>query len=217
ITLKFYPYTMSQNKDKLVTVEDEASSSNSSDVEPSHKCGQTNFETNFGRLSMDLLRFLCHELDISEAGVKQDLVNRLASEAKKRCELSGLDNSGKGKRVESDKCLKPSLDDCNKSNVEAFSDGFGNVPSVDVGSRSKSSSDFVPPRLPSAANEMSSAGALLDKALFSGEVEYVYLASQVALERAYVVRVADEDGWSVAAKMAASEILDPMSELFGEK
>ncbi|CAG8818357.1 347_t:CDS:2, partial [Racocetra fulgida] len=34
---------------------------------------------------------------------------------------------------------------------------------------------------------------------------------------AYVVRVADEDGWEVAAKMANVDGLDPMTELFGSK
>ncbi|CAG8681139.1 16093_t:CDS:2, partial [Racocetra fulgida] len=31
---------------------------------------------------------------------------------------------------------------------------------------------------------------------------------------AYVVRVADKDGWSVAAKMTSGDMSDPMSELF---
>lgn len=235
---------MSFNKDKFTTVEDVTSSPTNSDVEPSPKTGQTNFE-NFGRLSMDLLRFLCHELGIPETGVKQDLVNRLISEAKKRSDVVGSDNLGKGKGCESEKNSKEASDGSNKFNFEAFSDGFGNVPFDEGRSKAKSSSDFLPPRMPSAANEMPTdwgfqeglwkkrdlskarnqweynewckIGLLLDKALFSGEVEYVHLAKQVALERAYVVRVADEDGWGMAAKMAASDIMDPMSELFGAK
>ncbi|CAG8541558.1 5990_t:CDS:2 [Racocetra fulgida] len=41
---------------------------------------------------------------------------------------------------------------------------------------------------------MPSYEALVDKALVSGNMEYVCLARQVILERAYVVRVADKDG-----------------------
>ncbi|CAG8669958.1 hypothetical protein C2G38_2167912 [Gigaspora rosea] len=66
-------------------------------------------------------------------------------------------------------------------------------------------------------NKWCKAGLLLDKVLLTGQVEYVHLARQVALERAYVVRVADEDIWSVAAKMALEDSMDPMSELFSRK
>ncbi|CAG8740425.1 41168_t:CDS:2 [Gigaspora margarita] len=70
----------------------------------------------------------------------------------------------------------------------------------------------------SATNEMPmNWGLLLDKALLSGEVEYMHLAKQIALERAYMVRVADKNGWGVAAKMAASNIMNPISEFFGTK
>lgn len=36
---------------------------------------------------------------------------------------------------------------------------------------------------------------LLDKALFSSDIEYVQMARQLALVRAYVIRVDDEGGW----------------------
>ncbi|CAG8780048.1 6175_t:CDS:2 [Gigaspora margarita] len=139
---------MSQNKDKSVTVEDETSSSTNSDVEQTYK----------------------------KVGIKQDLVNRLVSEAKKRCELGSLDNSEKAKGAELSRMFEPALNNKNsKFNFETFLDRFGNIPSDDTVDTS------------------------LDKAILSGEVEYVYMARQVALERAYIVRVADEDGWSVAA------------------
>ncbi|CAG8582930.1 24607_t:CDS:2 [Gigaspora margarita] len=208
---------MSQNKDRSVTVENETSSSTNSDVEQAQKTGQANFETNFGHLFMDLLRFLCHELGISEAEVKQDLVNHLASEAKKRCRLDSLDNSEKEKKVEPDKDSKPALNyNSSKFNFEAFSDEFGGVPSDDIGLRSKTSGNFISPQMHAATNEMPPS-CRLQEALLSGDVKYVYLARQVALERAYVVRVTDEDGWSVAAKMVASETIGPMSELFGSQ
>lgn len=57
----------------------------------------------------------------------------------------------------------------------------------------------------------------MDKALLSDEVGYVYLARQMALEGAYMVRMVDGDGWSVTAKMMASESVDLMSELFCAK
>ncbi|CAG8750207.1 17173_t:CDS:10, partial [Gigaspora rosea] len=62
-------------------------------------------------------------------------------------------------------------------------------------------------------NEWCKTGLLLDKALFTGDIEYVQLARQVALEKAYVVRVTNEDGWNVAAKMTSGDWLDPMSQL----
>ncbi|CAG8612330.1 9838_t:CDS:1, partial [Racocetra fulgida] len=66
-------------------------------------------------------------------------------------------------------------------------------------------------------NEWCKAGLLLDKALFTGDANYVQLARQVALERAYVVRVADEDGWSVAVKMTSGDMSNPILELFSGK
>ncbi|CAG8787218.1 18227_t:CDS:2, partial [Racocetra persica] len=66
-------------------------------------------------------------------------------------------------------------------------------------------------------NEWCKAGSLLDKALLTGDIAYVHLARQVVMERAYMVRVADEDGWEVASKMATTDLSDPMSEILGSK
>ncbi|CAG8732988.1 3177_t:CDS:2, partial [Gigaspora rosea] len=43
------------------------------------------------------------------------------------------------------------------------------------------------------------------------------LQKHVALKRAYVVRVADEDGWEVAEKLALENFINPMSEQFDGK
>ncbi|RIB12494.1 hypothetical protein C2G38_2100806 [Gigaspora rosea] len=138
---------MSQNKVKSVTIEDESLSPVNSDVESIIKNNQSSFDTNFGRLSMETFKLLCHELEVSEVGTKQDLVNRLVSEAKKRNRLSGLEYSGKGKAVESDSDPKWSFDNRYKANVDA-SQAFANVfgtPSSDNGSSfSKMGSDFSP-------------------------------------------------------------------------
>ncbi|CAG8762316.1 42194_t:CDS:2, partial [Gigaspora margarita] len=151
---------MSQNKDKLVIVEDETLSSTNSDVKQIQKTGQANFETNFGCLFMDLL-----------------------SEAKKRCRLDGLDNLEKEKKIELDKDSKPASNyNSSKFNFEAFSNEFGGVPSDDMGSRLKTSSNFIPPRMHAAMNKMpSSCGfqeGIWKKPLLSGDVKYVYLARQ---------------------------------------
>lgn len=237
---------MSQNKVKSVTIEDESSSPVNSDVETINKNNQSSFDTNFGRLSIEILKFLCHKLGISDVGTKQDLVNRLGNEAKKRNGLSGLENSGKGKAVESDGDPKLSFDNQFKANVDAgqaFANVFGTPPSDNGNPFAKIGDDF-PPRMSSSGempfswkfqesvwkkreltkarnqweyNEWCKAGLLLDKALLSRQVEYVQLARQVALERAYMVRVADEDGWGVAAKMALDDSTDPMLELFSGK
>ncbi|CAG8848232.1 9085_t:CDS:1, partial [Gigaspora margarita] len=53
--------------------------------------------------------------------------------------------------------------------------------------------------------------------LFASDIEYVQMARQLALERAYVVRVDDEDEWNVAAKMALGNWFDPMSQMFSGK
>ncbi|RIB19817.1 hypothetical protein C2G38_2035761 [Gigaspora rosea] len=123
---------MSQNKVKSVTIEDEPMSPVNSDVESIVKNNQSSFDTNFGRLSMETLKFLCHELGASEVGTKQDLVNRLVSEAKKRNGLSGLENSGKRKVVDSDSDPKWSFDNRCKANAnasQAFANVFGTPPS----------------------------------------------------------------------------------------
>ncbi|RIB22037.1 hypothetical protein C2G38_2174937 [Gigaspora rosea] len=204
---------MSQNKVKSVTIEDVSLSLVTSDVEIINKNNQSSFDTNFGHLSIEILKFLCHKLGVSNLGMKQDLVNRLGNEAKKRNGSSGLENLGKGKAVESDSDLKLAFDNQFKANVDAgqaFANIFGSLPS-DNGNPYAKMGDNFPPWTSSVA------GLLLDKALLTGQVEYVHLARQVALERAYVVRVADEDGWGVAAKMALEDSIDPMSELFSGK
>ncbi|CAG8624874.1 3947_t:CDS:1, partial [Racocetra fulgida] len=85
---------------KSVTVEDEFATPSNSDTEPSR--GQINFEANFGRLSLEMLKFLCFGMGISDVGVKQDLINRLVSECKRR-EQSPSELLGKGKAVNVDK------------------------------------------------------------------------------------------------------------------
>ncbi|CAG8596569.1 20178_t:CDS:2 [Cetraspora pellucida] len=87
------PNKENPNKEKQVQnvddkVLDDRASSFSSDCVVVQKSVQANFEANFGRMSVDVLRFLCHELGIAESGSKQDLVNRLVSESKRR-EVSG--------------------------------------------------------------------------------------------------------------------------------
>ncbi|CAG8618282.1 42584_t:CDS:2 [Gigaspora margarita] len=238
---------------RSVTIEDESSTINSdidvsikNDVEASQKGAQTNFEANFGRRSVEMLKFLCHEMGVSEAGSKQDLVSRLVDESRKRNVSVGSDNIGKGKAVDVDSESREVPEQDSKSGFDsgkAFPNVFNNT-SADGGDLgAKGSFDRTLPRMPFLTpdlftnldiqegiwkkreltkarnqweyNEWCKAGLLLDKALFTGEVEYVQLARQVALERAYVVRVADEDGWNVVAKMASGDLLDPMSELFG--
>ncbi|CAG8595917.1 17723_t:CDS:2 [Cetraspora pellucida] len=95
------PNKENPNKEKQVQnvdnkILDDRASSFSSDCKVVQKSVQANFETNFGRMSVDVLRFLCHELEIAESGSKQDLVNRLVSESKRR-EVSGDASNEKNK------------------------------------------------------------------------------------------------------------------------
>ncbi|CAG8809134.1 23325_t:CDS:1, partial [Gigaspora rosea] len=78
---------------KAVTMEDESSSTNS-DVELSRK---NDAEANFGRMSVEILRFLCHEMGVSETGSKQDLVSQLVNVSKKRNGSLNSNGSEKGK------------------------------------------------------------------------------------------------------------------------
>ncbi|CAG8851689.1 12006_t:CDS:2, partial [Gigaspora margarita] len=197
-----------QNKVKLVTIEDESSSPVNSDVEAINKNNQSSFDTNFGHLSIEILKFLYYELGISDVDTKQNLVNRLGNEAKKINGLSGLENSGKEKQWR--QMFKANMDA-----DQAFANVFG-TPLSDNGNPFAKIGDDFPPQMFSSG-ESPFTGLLLDKALLFKQVEYVQLARQVALERADIVRVADEDGWGVAAKMALEDSIDPMSELFSRK
>ncbi|CAG8536634.1 722_t:CDS:2 [Dentiscutata heterogama] len=53
-------------KGKSVTVEDEFAMPSNSDTEPLR--GQVNFEANFGQLSLEMLKFLCLGMGISDVG-----------------------------------------------------------------------------------------------------------------------------------------------------
>ncbi|CAG8578289.1 7421_t:CDS:2, partial [Racocetra fulgida] len=168
------------------TVEDESLFTNSyieltykNDVEAAQRSVQTNFEANFSRISVEMLKFFCYKMGLFEASSKQDLVNHLVIEYKKRDVLVGSDNAVKGKSVDVDDDIKELSGEDSKFSYE-------------IGK----------------AFQISLTGVLLDKALFSGNVEYVQLARQVVLERAYVVRVADKDGWNVAARMILSDLFD---------
>ncbi|CAG8479065.1 30112_t:CDS:2 [Racocetra persica] len=56
-----------------------------------------------------------------------------------------------------------------------------------------------------------------NKALASGDMSYIRIARQIAMERAYIVRVTDENSWELAAKMVNVDRLDLMTELFKSK
>ncbi|CAG8528606.1 21512_t:CDS:2 [Cetraspora pellucida] len=86
-------------KSKGTVVEEDIMVQSNNDSEPSR--GQVNFEANFGCLSLEMLRFLCQGMGVSDVGLKQDLVSRLVSKCKGKEEsCSGL--FGKGKVVNLD-------------------------------------------------------------------------------------------------------------------
>ncbi|CAG8462054.1 22351_t:CDS:2 [Cetraspora pellucida] len=60
-------------------------------------------------------------------------------------------------------------------------------------------------------------GMLMDKALSMDEINYLLLARQVVLERAYVVRVTNKDDWGVVAKIIFNDSVDSMLQIFEEK
>ncbi|CAG8725356.1 30008_t:CDS:2, partial [Gigaspora margarita] len=108
-----------------------------------------------------------------------------------------------------DSALKMPFVDRSRTNVEA-DQTFANVFGILLPDNRSSSSKWE-------YNEWCKVGLLLDKALLTSEVEYVHLSRQVALERAYIVRMVDEVRWCVAAKMLLENSMDPMSESFGGK
>ncbi|CAG8808259.1 15118_t:CDS:2, partial [Cetraspora pellucida] len=88
--------TNNLEKSKGTVVEENNMAQSNNDSEPS--CGQVNFEANFGRLSLEMLKFLYQGMGVLDVGLKQDLVSRLVSECKEKEEsCSGL--FGKGKVV----------------------------------------------------------------------------------------------------------------------
>ncbi|CAG8554120.1 16052_t:CDS:2 [Racocetra fulgida] len=109
---------------KSVTVEDESNSDielmHKNDVETAQKSGQTNFEANFGCMSVEMLKFLCHEIGVSDTG----------NESRKRNVLSDLDISVKGKVVDIDSVMKEVSGKGSKLGFElekAFANVFNNV------------------------------------------------------------------------------------------
>ncbi|CAG8477793.1 9147_t:CDS:2, partial [Cetraspora pellucida] len=235
---------MSSNTEKnKVAVDEDLIIQSNNDPEPSR--GQVNFEANFGHLSLEMLKFLCQGMGVSEVSLKQDLVNRLVSECKAREEASG-DLFGKGKSMNLD-------NDVGDTEVFFHTRDHGHSvggPNInkqeegDLGARAagvhqslwfpEGKEKFVfdndsdetglwrKQNLSKAGNqwefnEWCKVGLLMDKALNTGDVDYLLLTRQVALERAYIVRVADEDGWGVAVKMASNDTVDPMSQMFGGK
>ncbi|CAG8577205.1 1667_t:CDS:2 [Cetraspora pellucida] len=77
--------TGSLNSNKVI-VDEELSMQSTNESELF--CDQVNFKANFGQLSLEILKFLCQEMGISDVGLKQDLISRLVKEYKSREELS---------------------------------------------------------------------------------------------------------------------------------
>ncbi|CAG8634843.1 17310_t:CDS:2, partial [Cetraspora pellucida] len=131
-----YCFLMMNISKNSVTIKDESSSTNSdidltqkNDVDMTQRAAQTNFEANFSRISVEMLKFLCYEIGVSVAGLKQNLVGRLVNKSKKRFGLPGLDNSKKGKMVDIDKGVKEVYKEGSKSDFEsgkAFAKVFNN-------------------------------------------------------------------------------------------
>ncbi|CAG8792228.1 4372_t:CDS:2, partial [Cetraspora pellucida] len=80
------------------------------DVDTTQRAIQTNFKANFGYMLVKILKFLCHEIGVSEADLK-------------------LNNPGKEKMIDIDNSIKEVYGKGNKSNFEldkAFAKVFNN-------------------------------------------------------------------------------------------
>ncbi|CAG8742605.1 30622_t:CDS:2, partial [Racocetra persica] len=193
------------------------------DIEMVQKSGQTNFEANFSHMSVEILKFLCHEMGVSETGSKQDLVSCLVNESRKRYVLSNSDISVKEKVVDIDSDMKEVPGEGSKlSFKKAFANTFNNVLVDSENLVTNRCNILSSPQLAKARNqweynEWCKASLLLDKALYTDDINYVQLARQVVLERVYVVKVADKDGWNVVVRMVSGDMLDLISELFSRK
>ncbi|CAG8527147.1 18248_t:CDS:2, partial [Racocetra fulgida] len=175
---------------------------------------QTSLESNLNRLSVEVLRFVCRGMGLSEMGQKQEIVSRLLKESHNRLgrEDSVEDAGVTGKAKKAWPQLLRSQDNTLSEELEALWTGNrAQCPVVGENSLDAYSKQG------SMGQDFSPTEALMDKALASSDVNYIRIARQVAMERAYVVRVADENGWEVAVKMANVDGLDPIMELFGSK
>ncbi|CAG8819242.1 1525_t:CDS:2, partial [Cetraspora pellucida] len=169
---------------KLVILEDESLSTNSN-IELMHK---NNVETaNFGYLPVKLLKFLCYEMGVSESGSKQNLVDHLVNKSQKKLVLLALNTSGKNKEVDVDNGIKKILRKNNKLNFKsekAFANVFNKVSETVKNFEIKEYNNQFSLHLLLLATEAScnwdikKAGLLLDKALATGDAEYVQLARQ---------------------------------------
>ncbi|CAG8463756.1 6458_t:CDS:2 [Racocetra persica] len=193
---------MSGNKDKQVSSDDannaheELASPVSSDCEIVQK-GQANFEANFARMSVEVgAKPLLGGFGLSfepENGFSGSACNVRPDEKRLSSGILGGDQAVQAPWSTNKATTFCDLD---KSIWKKY--------------------DILKARNQWEYSEWCKARLLLDKALLSGDIEYVYLARQVVLERVYVVRVANKDGWSVVFKIASSDN-DPMSDLFGER
>ncbi|CAG8819294.1 1029_t:CDS:2, partial [Racocetra persica] len=147
---------------------------------------QTSLKSNLNRLSVEALRFVCRGMGLSEMGQKQKIVSRLLKESRNRL---GPEESVEDAGVTGDRAQRPVM---GENSLGAYGKqglmGQDFSPN-DIERRSVwTKRELTKQRNQCEYNEWCRAGVLMDKALALGDINYIRMARQVAMEKAYVIR-----------------------------
>ncbi|CAG8750307.1 14984_t:CDS:2, partial [Racocetra fulgida] len=154
---------------------------------------------------IEVLRFVCYEMGLLETGQKQEIVSRLIKESHNRLGPEDFveDVGVTRKAKEAQPQLLRSQNDTLLEELEALS---GTLLIDDIERKSVwTKRKLTKQRNQCEYNEWCRAEVLMDKVLASGDMNYICIARQVTMKRAYVVRVDDKDSWEVATKMANTQ------------
>ncbi|RIB01046.1 hypothetical protein C2G38_2232062 [Gigaspora rosea] len=173
------------------------------DVEESSHQG---LKSTLERLPVETLKLLCNGEGLSEAGVKRDLVERLAERvvSKSRRKVR-IDDDGQGNNGNSDLqflALERSLEKLIQASLEkAVGEIRRSVQVMQNGEESRywPREKFGKARDQFEYDEWCKVGRTLDNALVNRDLEMIGKVRDVAATRAFTLRVAKREGWNVAA------------------
>ncbi|CAG8497903.1 10751_t:CDS:2 [Racocetra persica] len=192
----------------------------SSDTSAQLDSTQASLESNLEHLSLEALRFICREMGVTDSSPKKEVIARLLKEGRARLgpEMPVDESESSGKEKDVQPQLLRNRNESFAKKLDAFQmasdrqamsgSNFVQVPSWSAKLGALTLEDvehknmwkkrkLSKQRNQWEYNEWCKVGSFLDKALVSGDIGYVRLARQVAIEKAYVVRVADEDSWEL--------------------
>ncbi|CAG8656053.1 984_t:CDS:2 [Cetraspora pellucida] len=174
------------------------------------KSQEMNLRNSLDRLTIDTLKVVCRGEGLSEKGNKKELVERLAdrvlSKAKRKDRV--VDNT-QGRNIGEGR-MGFDAEERLHDNI-ARNRSLDNVNGEGIGSEGARYTGY------GAIWISISIGRYMDNAILSNNWDIISKASEVVAMRAFVLRIANHEGWNIAAEIGDKSSDDPIEVLFHDK